>query len=64
MGDDVKTRIRPDGLRYESKASGSEFPSWFGATMSCFCCGRHLPRSRMKMIRVAGCPQFRCKDGC
>ena len=61
---EVKTEVKADGLRYVSKSTGSDFPGAFGATMSCFRCGRHMPRSRMETFNVAGARQYRCKDGC
>jgi hypothetical protein len=64
MNDDVKTKVRAGGLRYESKATGTEFPGAYGATMSCFRCGRHMPRARLMAFRFAGGQQFRCRDGC
>jgi hypothetical protein len=61
---DIKTKIRPGGLRYESKESGSSFPGSFAASMSCYVCGRHQPRSQMRSFSVAGTRQFRCKEPC
>jgi hypothetical protein len=63
-GEDVKTKIRADGLRYKSKTPGSEFGSAFGVTMSCYRCGKHMPRARLVAFNVAGTRQWRCKDGC
>lgn len=62
--EEVKTRMRADGLRYESKAGGTDFPGAFGATMSCIRCGRHVPRSRLVSFKLAGTRQLRCRDGC
>lgn len=65
MGDDnVKTKIHADGLRYESKTTGTAFPGAFGATISCVHCGRHMPRSRLESVVLAGTRQFRCRGGC
>ncbi|MBC5768023.1 hypothetical protein [Ramlibacter albus] len=64
MKGEVTTKVRANGLRYKSKASGTEFPGPFGATMSCIVCGRHLPRSRLMPFRLAGALQYRCKEGC
>lgn len=64
MNDDVKTKIRPDGLRYASKAGGTEFAGPFGATMSCFKCGKHLLRSKLESFVVGGSRQVRCRSGC
>jgi hypothetical protein len=64
MTQDVNTKIRPDGLRYESKAGGTEFPGPFGSTMSCFQCGRHVVRTRLASFVVGGTRQYRCRSGC
>ncbi len=64
MNDPVKTKIRAGGLRYESKATGTEFPGAFAATMSCVHCGKHMPRSRLESVMLAGRRQFRCRGGC
>ncbi|MBC5784040.1 hypothetical protein H8N03_13900 [Ramlibacter sp. USB13] len=64
MKDEVKTKVRPDGLRYESKSVGTDFPGPYGGTMSCFLCGQHMPRSRLAPFKVAGAQQFRCRNGC
>jgi len=62
--DEVKTKVRADGLRYESKSGGTDFPGPFGGTMSCFLCGKHVPRSRLVAFKVASSRQLRCRDGC
>jgi hypothetical protein len=64
MNQEVKTKVRSGGLRYESKTTGTDFPGAFGATMSCFRCGRHVPRSRLVAFKLAGGQQFRCREGC
>lgn len=64
MKDEVTTKVRPDGLRYEAKSGGTEFPGPYGATMSCFLCGRHFLRSRLLAFKFAGGRQYRCRDGC
>ena len=64
MKDEVKTKVRPGGLRYESKSVGSGFPGPYGGTMSCFVCGRHVPRSRLIAFRMATGLQYRCREGC
>ena len=64
---DTKTKIVADGLRYKSKASGSPFAaaaSFGGATMSCFMCGKHRPRSLMGTRKVAGKSQTVCAPSC
>jgi len=62
--DEVKTKMRPSGLRYESKTAGTDFPGPYGGTMSCFVCGRHVPRTRLVAFRMATGVQYRCRDGC
>jgi hypothetical protein len=64
MKEEVKTKVRAGGLRYESKSTGTDFPGAFGATMSCFRCGRHMPRSQLVAFKFAAAQQFRCRDGC
>jgi hypothetical protein len=61
---DIVTKVRPGGLRYQSKTTGTDFPGPYGATMSCILCGRHLLRTRLVAFKLAGSRQFRCKDGC
>jgi hypothetical protein len=62
-----KTEIDGDGLRYRSKVPGSPFASTgaFGtATMSCFLCGKHRPRSMLKTRRLLGKAQTVCSPSC
>ncbi len=64
---DTKTAIDADGLRYRSKTPGSPFTAAgaFGAaTMSCFLCGKHRPRSALKSRRLLGKAQFVCSPTC
>ena len=64
---DTKTTIDSDGLRYRSKTPGSPFTAAgaFGAaTMSCFLCGKHRPRSHLKSRRLLGKAQFVCAPSC
>ncbi|MBI5258643.1 MAG: hypothetical protein HY855_19215 [Burkholderiales bacterium] len=64
---DTKTSIDSDGLRYRSKTPGSPFTAAgaFGAaTMSCFLCGKHRPRSALKSRRLLGKAQFVCSPNC
>lgn len=64
---DFRTKIQPDGLRYKSKTAGSIFnhTSGFGsATMSCFLCGKHRPRSMMESRRFFGKSQSVCTPNC
>jgi hypothetical protein len=64
LNDPVKTKIREGGLRYQSKATGSEFSGPFGGTMSCILCGKHMPRGRLASVMLGGRRQMRCRDGC
>lgn len=64
MKDPVKTKIREGGLRYVSKAGGSEFGGPMAGTMSCIICGKHVARSRLHSVLIAGRRQLRCRDGC
>ena len=61
---EVKTEVKADGLRYVTKSTGSDFPGAFGATMSCFRCGRHMPRSQLRSFLLAGSRQFCCRQDC
>lgn len=65
--EEVKTSIDADGLRYRSKASGSPFSaagSFGAATMSCFLCGKHRPRSMLKSRKLLGRFQTVCNPSC
>ncbi len=64
---EAKTAVKANGLRYKSKVSGSPFAaaaSFGGATMSCFMCGKHRPRSLMGTRKVAGKSQTVCAPSC
>jgi hypothetical protein len=64
---DVKTAVLADGLRYKSKAPGSPFKTaetFGGATMSCFMCGKHRPRSLLKTRKLLGKAQQVCSPSC
>lgn len=64
---EIKTAVLPDGLRYKSKVSGSPFvatTSFGSATMSCFMCGKHRPRSMMGTRKVLGKAQAVCAPSC
>jgi hypothetical protein len=64
---ETKTAVLPDGLRYKSKVSGSPFvatTSFGSATMSCFMCGKHRPRSMMGTRKVLGKAQAVCAPSC
>lgn len=63
----VKTTVEADGLRYRSKAAGSPFSaagSFGTATMSCFLCGKHRPRSMLKSRKLLGKSQSVCSPSC
>ncbi len=65
--DEVKTTIDADGLRYRSKAPGSPFSangSFGAATMSCFLCGKHRPRSQLMSKKLLGKSQSVCAPSC
>lgn len=61
---DSTTKTRADGLRYTSKQNGTPFAGSWGGTMSCFCCGKHMSRTRLASFIVAGKRSFRCREGC
>ncbi|MDO9359561.1 MAG: hypothetical protein Q7T70_11275 [Polaromonas sp.] len=64
---DAKTTVLADGLRYKSKVSGSPFvasASFGAATMSCFMCGKHRPRSQMGTRKVLGKSHAVCAPSC
>lgn len=58
------TKIDQSGLRYESKANGSQFGTAIGLTMSCIKCGNHRPRALLMPTLLAGARQYKCKDSC
>jgi hypothetical protein len=63
----AKTKILQDGLRYESKVSGSPFTAAFSfgaATMSCFLCGKHRPRNALGTRKLMGKSQAVCAPSC
>ena len=62
--DNPSTKVRPGGLRYQSKVAGSSFAGTAGSSMSCLLCGQHRPRSELRAFKLAGAPQYRCKSGC
>lgn len=64
---EVKSAIIDGGLRYKTKTPGSPFkaaPTFGGATMSCFLCGKHRDRSAMKTRKVLGRGQAVCSPSC
>ena len=61
--------VQDDGLRYKRKATGSPFGSGCAtglhqASMSCFKCGTHRPRSELQTKRLLGKNQQVCAGGC
>jgi hypothetical protein len=63
----IKTAVVADGLRYRSKVPGSPFNaagSFGAATMSCFICGKHRPRSQLKSRKMLGKSQAVCSPSC
>lgn len=60
----VPTRIRADGLRYQSKASGSPYARDMGMMLSCFLCGRHRPRTALHTRKLLGRHHQVCADRC
>jgi hypothetical protein len=64
---DTKTKVLAGGLRYKSKVSGSPFTaatSFGAATMSCFLCGKHRPRSQMTTRKILDKSQAVCAPSC
>ena len=62
-----KTKILDDGLRYQSKVSGSPFatvPNSVSSSMSCFLCGTHRVRSTMTTRKLIGKSQVVCAPSC
>jgi hypothetical protein len=62
-----QTSIGADGRRYVSKKPGSPFSTagmFDAATMSCFLCGKHRPRSALKSRKMFGKTQFVCAPNC
>jgi hypothetical protein len=62
-----KTKILEDGLRYKTKVGGSPFLTASNpgaATMSCFLCGKHRPRSELKSRKFIGKSQAVCDPKC
>jgi hypothetical protein len=65
--EDIATQIDKTGLRYSAKAPGSPFAakdSFSAATMSCFKCGKHRPRSALMTKRLLGKARFVCSPSC
>ena len=63
MSNDQVTKIAVDGLRYTSKEGGSPFQdSSNGATLSCYKCGLHKPRSLGEFKHILGQQRFKCAD--
>jgi hypothetical protein len=64
----TKSSILDDGLRYKAKSSGSPFgvAGAYGgnATMSCFLCGKHRPRTDLMSKRLLGKSHVVCSPKC
>ncbi|MBI5335950.1 MAG: hypothetical protein HZB72_15400 [Burkholderiales bacterium] len=63
MSKETETTIRADGLRYQSKKTGSPF-SGTGSTRSCFKCGRHRTADQLQTKKVLGRTEMICKPSC
>ena len=63
-----KSQIVQDGLRYKAKVSGSPFGEAnqhaHTATMSCFLCGKHRPRTQLMTRKLLGKSQNVCAPKC
>ena len=63
-----KSQIVQGGLRYTAKVSGSPFVETnqyaHTATMSCFLCGKHRPRSQLMTRKLVGKAQNVCAPKC
>ncbi|RFO96373.1 hypothetical protein DIC66_13780 [Rhodoferax lacus] len=63
-----KSQIVQDGLRYKAKVSGSPFGDAnqyaHTATMSCFLCGKHRPRTQLMTRKLLGKAQNVCAPKC
>jgi hypothetical protein len=65
----AKSNIVEDGLRYQSKVSGSPFTSDINSfsgqsTMSCFLCGKHSLRANLMMRNFFGKSHNVCAPKC
>ena len=61
----TKNEMTSDGLRYKSKATGSQYgTSHAMGTISCLRCGHHRARSLLKKIELAGRHQHVCAQDC
>jgi hypothetical protein len=61
--------VQDDGLRYKRKSQGSPYSAGTTAgmhlaSMSCFKCGVHRPRSELQSKRLLGKNQLVCAGGC
>ena len=63
-----KSQIVQNGLRYTAKTAGSPFGQTNQyaqtATMSCFLCGKHRPRSELMTRKLIGRAQNVCAPKC
>jgi hypothetical protein len=63
MSTDQDSKITEDGLRYKRKESGSPFQNIGGmATISCYKCGLHKPRSMGIFKKLINQQMFMCGD--
>lgn len=63
MRNNLETKIADDDLHYTSKESGSPFQdSSCGATISCYKCGRHKPRTLGTFKNLMGQRLFKCAE--
>lgn len=67
--DAASSVVQDDGLRYKRKAVGSPYSAGTSsglhlATMSCFKCGMHRPRTELQSKRILGKNQLVCAGGC
>lgn len=58
------TKIRDDGLRYQSKVGGALFFQGGSSTMSCYLCGTRRERNTMTPRVLIGKTQFVCAPSC
>ena len=63
MSNEQDSKIAEDGLRYKRKESGSPFQNIGGmATISCYKCGLHKPRSMGIFKKLINQQMFMCGD--
>ena len=63
MSTDHESKIAVDGLRYKRKESGSPFKNTGSmATISCYKCGQHKPRSMGIFKKLINQQMFMCGE--